>query len=39
LESISAAQIPVFKNKIKIIDSALPLGDAAIIGAAALVAP
>lgn len=27
-----------FKNKIKIIESALPLGDAAIIGAAALVA-
>jgi glucokinase len=30
--------IPPFKNKIKIIVSALPLGDAAIIGAAALVA-
>lgn len=30
--------IPPFKNKIKIIESALPLGDAAIIGAAALVA-
>ncbi len=29
--------IPPFKNKIKIIESALPLGDAAIIGAAALV--
>ncbi len=30
--------IPPFKNKIKIIESALPLGDAPIIGAAALVA-
>ncbi|WPJ95043.1 ROK family protein [Coraliomargarita algicola] len=30
--------IPPFKNKIKIIESALPMGDAAIIGAAALVA-
>lgn len=29
--------IPPFKNKIKIIESALPLGDAAILGAAALV--
>jgi glucokinase len=29
--------IPTFKNKIRIIESALPLGDAAIIGAAALV--
>lgn len=29
--------IPTYKNKIKIIESALPLGDAAIIGAAALV--
>lgn len=30
--------IPSFKNKIKIIESALPMGDAAILGAAALVA-
>jgi glucokinase len=30
--------IPPFKNKIKIIESELPMGDAAIIGAAALVA-
>lgn len=29
--------IPTFKNKIQIIESALPIGDAAIIGAAALV--
>lgn len=29
--------IPPFKNKIKIIESALPMGDAAILGAAALV--
>ncbi|MDQ8193037.1 ROK family protein [Coraliomargarita sp. SDUM461004] len=31
--------IPPFKNKIKIIESALPMGDAAIIGAAALITP
>ncbi len=30
--------IPPFKNKIKIIESTLPMGDAAILGAAALVA-
>jgi glucokinase len=29
--------IPPFKNKIKIIESTLPMGDAAILGAAALV--
>jgi glucokinase len=29
--------IPPFKNKIKILESALPMGDAAIMGAAALV--
>jgi glucokinase len=29
--------LPTFKNKIKIIESALPMGDAAILGAAALV--
>jgi len=31
--------IPTFKNKIKIIESGLAMGDAAIIGAAALVTP
>lgn len=30
--------IPPFKNKIKIIESTLPMGDAAILGSAALVA-
>lgn len=30
--------IPTFKNKVKIIVSSLPLGDAAIIGASALIA-
>lgn len=30
--------IPPFKNKIKILESALPMGEAAIMGAAALVA-
>jgi glucokinase len=30
--------IPPFKNKIKILESALPMGDAAVMGAAALVA-
>ena len=30
--------IPPYKNKIKIIEAALPMGDAAILGAAALVA-
>lgn len=30
--------IPPFKNKIKILESALPTGDAAIMGAAALIA-
>jgi hypothetical protein len=29
--------LPPFKNKIKIIESTLPMGDAAILGAAALV--
>lgn len=29
---------PPFKNKIKIVESALPMGDAAVMGAAALVA-
>lgn len=36
-ESFEDHLIPVYKNKIKIIKSALPPGDAAILGAAALV--
>ena len=30
--------IPTYKNKIKIIESTLPMGNAAILGAAALIA-
>ena len=36
-ESFSAHIIPTYRDKIEIIESKLPLGDAAILGAAALV--
>lgn len=36
-ESMEKHLLPIFKNKIKVLKSSLPLGDAAIIGASALV--
>lgn len=37
IESMEAHLLPIFKNKIKVLPSQLKLGDAAIVGASALV--
>lgn len=37
IKSMESHLLPIFKNKIKVLASSLPMGDAAIIGASALV--
>ncbi len=37
IKSMESHLLPIFKNKIKVLPSSLPMGDAAIIGASALV--